>query len=145
MGQFAQGVGHDFDRADLERPIDFLPRGKPLAVSHRGIGRSVGFPRQILERLILRIARHIGRLEPGESRRAVFVPGERIVQQRLAQPKMIAARQPLGLGEEIVQSHVGRKAQRTVFPGAFQFQAGALVFQRRPIRAGNNSAESCGR
>ena len=36
MVQFAQGIRHDFYRAQLERPVDFLARGKYLAVKHRG-------------------------------------------------------------------------------------------------------------
>ena len=50
-------------------------------------------------------------MELGVGRVGVFVPGERVPQQRLAQPEVVEPRKPIGLGEEVVQRYAAKRLQ----------------------------------
>ena len=63
----------------------------------------------------------------------VLVPGEQVAQERLAQPEVIGPGQPIGLGEELVESIVGGDAPRGVLACSLQLHAGGLVLQLVPF------------
>ena len=127
MGRFALEVRHDLEDAELERPVDFLPRGKSFAANR------VRFPRQIVERQVVRIRGRLQLFELGVGGVRVLVPGEGIVQQRLPHPEVVGPRQPVRIGEELVEAIVGRNAPRAVAEQLFQFAAGGFVLQRLPF------------
>ncbi len=127
MGVFAQGVGHHFDRAYLERPIDFVARRRAEAG-----GRNV--VRQEVELIVIRgIGRLIELILPQIADVAVVVQRERVVQKRLAEPEEIQLRQVLRLHEERIYQPRAGKFQRHVVPHAPQAQAGNLVFLLIPF------------
>ena len=127
MGQLPEGVGHRLDRAELQRPVDLLRRHQALALGG-------DFPGQQVEDVLLgRVLGLAGRAVSGVGGAGVFVPGERVAQQRLAEPEMVQPRIPLGLGEEVVQPRVGGEAVGDVVGAAFELEAGRLVLQFVPL------------
>ena len=119
VGRLAQGVGHHLDGAELERPVDLLPRGEPPAL------HVVLLPGQIVERTggarrtaeRRAVCGHGRVVELGVAGVGMFVPGEGVAEERLPQPEVVGPRQPIGVREEVVDAVVGRDAPRTCSRG----------------------------
>ena len=94
MAQFTQRVGHDFHLAGLKGPIEFLAANQAFALPVEL------FPRHVAEGGVGRIGRRRGNAVVGIAGRGMLEPGETVAQQRLAQPEVIAPRQPLRLRDE---------------------------------------------
>ena len=60
----------------------------------------------------------------------MLVPGERVVDQRLADPEVIEPREPGGFGEEFVEANVAGDGERTVVVVAAQLDVSAFVLVR---------------
>ena len=127
MGQFAQQVRVELHRAQGERHVDFLSRGEPLADSH-AVGRR--FPGQGTPmRRLRRVRRRLGAFESRVGHVRVLVPGQPVVQQRLAEPVVIEPRQPLGFGEEGIHPRRRKPAPGAVVEILLQLDAGRLVLE----------------
>ncbi len=97
---FGQHIRHDLHRASLNRQIELLPARFARTLQFAG-----HFPRQ--QRPLARVGRvgwHRGRALLGVAEAGVLVPGERVVNQRLAVPEVIEPREPGGFREEFVDA-----------------------------------------
>ena len=72
-------------------------------------------------------------LELAIAQARMLEPRQGGVSQRLAQQVMVETRQPLRLGDEVVQPRLPQEAHRHVFAAEFQFQVGAGVLLLVPI------------
>ena len=102
VAQLAQQVGHDLHRPEFDGQVDFVAGNESPA------GEILRFPGQMAHRLVARRgAGQRGHLELGIAQARVLEPGQLVVHQRLAQQVMIEARQPLRIGDEVVQPRLG--------------------------------------
>jgi hypothetical protein len=94
VGDLAHSVRYDLDHTDLEWPIDLLPSREALAFARHVVRQEVKL------RIVCRIGRLLQLVLSQIADVAMLIPGERVVQQRLAEPIVIELRQVLSLGEE---------------------------------------------
>ena len=72
-------------------------------------------------------------LELGIAQARVLEPRQLVVHQRLAQQVMIETRQPLRLGDEVVQPRLAQEAHGHVFAAELQFDVGRGVLLLVPV------------
>ena len=60
-------------------------------------------------------------------------PGKGVAYQRLAQPKMIEAGQPIGLCKELVEAVIGRHAPGNIVVATLQLDPGIFVLLQVPL------------
>src|SRR5436190_1214188 len=96
VAEFAETVGNNFERGRVNRPIDFLARQQALAVAGDRVAGAVLFPRkQIKLRGQLWVRRSARDANVGIGSRRMFEPSEIVADERLAEPVVVEARQPL--------------------------------------------------
>ena len=128
VSELADGVGNNLHHPRLERQIELLPGGEPLADDVVLVGEC----RPVLQPLAG--GRRLGDVLPRVGQSTVLVPGDRIAQQRLPHRVMIEPRPPLRLGEERVDPDAREEAQLTVVRGAAEIEPGSLLVALLPLR-----------
>ena len=128
VSELADGVGNNLHHSRLERQIELLPGGEPLADDVVLVGEC----RPVLQPLAG--GRRLGDVLPRVGQSTVLVPGDRIAQQRLPHRVMIEPRPPLRLGEERVDPDAREEAQFAVVDGAAEIEPGPLLVALLPLR-----------